>query len=474
MSVLFDAIGRTAARRLGRSQRLASGVLTNGLSYVVTTLVQLALISISISYIGAELYGLWAAVIALMNIAAFADLGLGVGLMTKLGLALPAGETEKARRYISSAYSALTVLAIGATAVLWLVADSVPWSSLLGKAGSVSPSQARTVFLVCLTSFIVKLPFTLIVRVQYACQQAARSNLWQAGATLGALPLVLLAVGTRSSPVVVIAAASAGPVLVCAINNVWFFWRRPDLRPRFILPDRAHARELFGLSLVFLMLTSFVSAADNLDPFIVAHTSGLYAVTTFSVSVKAATLLGVGTSLFLQPLWPANAEALVQGQFDWMRRTVRRVMAISVGVVLVLAAFLALAGNAVLRVWVGDVAGNDRWLLIGFASWFLLKALFTPLTVVQYAAGRIGLQVLGWSLYLALSLPAKWYASAHFGVTWIPYIGSAVFVLTVAPSTFFGYKRTLSEASRAVRERNITPVTPDSETHVAAAEPAAQ
>lgn len=473
MVLHLDAVVRRTARRLGRSQRLASGVATNAVSYAVTAFVQLALIWISLSYIGAELYGLWAAVIALMNMAAFADLGLGVGLMTKLALALSEGQTEKARRYISSAYSTLTAVALGATALLWLTADAIPWSSLLSRAGSVTPSQARTVFLVCLTSFIVKLPLTLIVRVQYACQQAARSNLWQAATSLGAVPLVLLAVGTGSSPIAVITAASGGPVLVSAINNAWFFWRRRELRPRFLLPGRADARELFGLSFVFLILTSLISAADNLDTFIVAHTSGLPAVTTYTVSAKVAALLGLVTSLFVLPLWPANAEALVQGQLDWMRRTARRVMAISVGAVLVMAAFLALAGTAVLRLWVGNVAGNDRWLLIGFAIWFLLKALFTPLTLVQYAAGRIGLQVLGWSLYLALSLPAKWYGCAHFGVTWIPYIGSAIFVLTVAPSTLLGYKRTLSEARRAAEERYSRLVTADPETHVAAAGPAA-
>jgi len=155
-----------------------------------------------------------------------------------------------------------------------------------------------------------------------------------------------------------------------------------------------------------------------------------------------------------------------------MRRTARRVTVISVGAVLVIAAFLALAGNVALRLWVGDVAGNDRWLLIGFAIWYLLQALFTPVTMVQYAAGRIGLQVLGWSLYIALSAAAKWYGSAHFGVTWIPYIGSAIYVLTVAPSTLYGYKRTLSAIGLAVKERHIGVVTADSGANVAAATPA--
>ncbi|WP_433131794.1 hypothetical protein ACQPWW_11275 [Micromonospora sp. CA-240977] len=126
-------------RRPDRGRRLLSGVATALLSRVAGLIVPIVLVPVTLPYFGNDLYGLWMAVAALAGMAAFADLGLGSGLMTKLAPCYAHGDTVQARRFISSAYLTLSVLALALTGLLWSSAGAVPWSALFNVTGQVSP-----------------------------------------------------------------------------------------------------------------------------------------------------------------------------------------------------------------------------------------------------------------------------------------------------------------------------------------------
>jgi O-antigen/teichoic acid export membrane protein len=437
----------------GRPRRLAGGIVTTGLSRGIGVLVPLILIPATLSYLGAELYGLWMTVVALTAMAAFADLGLGNGLMTKLAPCCANRRVGLARSYISSAYAALAALAVTACVLLWTMPGLIPWSRLLHATGTVTASDARTISVVCLTAFVINLPITLVTRVQYAYQQVVQSNLWQAAANLSPLPLVFAAVYARVSPAGVVAAAASGPVLVGIANNIWFFAHQmPDLAPRLKYVNRAAIRELFRLSGLFLALTVVMALANSSEVFVVAHALDLRAVTDYSVSARLLAVLGSVVSILNLPLWPANADALARGHEGWVRRTTRRMTALSVLAILIPSAVLVPAGEVVLRLWIGGAASADPMLLLGFALWFLALGAVSPWLTVQLAAGLVRPQLIGWSMYLVMSIPAKYVGVALFGVVAVPYIGVVTLLLTVFPASVLGYRRALSALAGADRQ----------------------
>jgi hypothetical protein len=73
----------------------------------------------------------------------------------------------------------------------------------------------------------------------------------------------------------------------------------------------------------------------------------------------------------------------------------------------------------------------------------VMLATMSPRFMVQNAAGIVRPQLIGYALYLILSVVAKWYGVKHLGITSIPYIGVAVFMLTTLPATLYGYRRAL-------------------------------
>ena len=69
--------------RRRRSRVLVGGLATSVLSRGVAVLVPLAIVPVSLHYLGASGYGAWAASLAVTSMLLFADLGIGTGLMTR-------------------------------------------------------------------------------------------------------------------------------------------------------------------------------------------------------------------------------------------------------------------------------------------------------------------------------------------------------------------------------------------------------
>ncbi|MFI6256836.1 lipopolysaccharide biosynthesis protein [Micromonospora zamorensis] len=424
-----------------RQRRLLTGIAATIVCRGVGVVTPIVLLPVTLADLGPDLYGLWAAVGALTAMAAFADLGLGNGLMTKLAPCYAAGDAVRARRYISSAYLLLTGITVATLLVLWSVSPLVPWSVIFNVPDEAIGRHAGPIALTCLTVFLINIPLSLVVRVQFAYQQVAQSNLWQASGALLALPLVLTAVHLDLPPAAVVAATVLGPVLTNLLNSWWVYGRRlRQLRPGLRVVDRDATREVLGLGALFLVLTIVMSVASNIDALVIAHVRELSEVTDFAVAARLFAQLGVLISLVNVPLWPANGDALARGELAWVRRTTRRMTLVSALTAVVLGAGLVVAGGPLLAAWVGLHLDGGSWLLVGLAVWWVLLATASPCFMVQNAAGIIRPQLIGWTIYLIVSIPLKWYGALRFGVAAVPIVGAAAYLVTVVPGALYGYR----------------------------------
>ncbi|MFF5214423.1 lipopolysaccharide biosynthesis protein [Micromonospora sp. NPDC000442] len=426
-----------------RGRQLLSWITTATLSRAVSALVPLALIPVTLSHLGTELYGLWTAVIAITAMMAFADLGVGLGLMTRLAPLRVSDDVDTARRYISSAYAVVSAGVLFLCGLLWLLAGVIPWSLVFNVSGPTA-RDGQIVALVCLTAALLNIPLYLVYRVQYAYHQVVASNAWQAAASVAALLAALGAVLADLPPIAVIAAVAVCPPLVNVINTLWTYgWRLPQLAPRLRYVGQRTVRDLLHLGGLFFLTTLVMTLADNADPLIIAHVLGLASVTAYAVPAKLLTQLGPLVMLVNQPLWPMYGEALARGDVSWIRRTVRRMTFVSVLIALLPSTFLVLFGDRLFAAWLPVPVGS-RSLLLGLACWWITMAAISPRFMVQNAAGLLRPQLLGYSLYLPLSVLGKLYGVHRLGISATPYIGVAVYALTVAPAAVYGYRRVLA------------------------------
>jgi O-antigen/teichoic acid export membrane protein len=399
----------------------------------------------ALGQLGATGYGAWATAVSLTSLAAFADLGIGSGLMTRLGAAVDRDRLDGAARdYVSSAYAIVGGLSLTLLAVTLLSAPFVEWGRLLG-ADPRDRDLVQGVVLVTISAFLVNMVASLVVRVQYGVGQQGRSNLWQAAGSLTMLAGVLAAAQASSSTAMFVVVAAFTPVAVAVVNSVTFFAVSPLGRRLAPVPSRvsrAQGLALLRLGSRFLLISVLMTLSIALDPFIVARTADLSDVPDYAIPYRIFTLVGTVAIMATLPLWPLNANAVAAGDVAWIRRTTARVtmactLAVALGTVVVL-----LAGPELIGLWLDDRVVVDPVLWTGLGAWWIAQTLTGAAFMVQNGADVLKPQLIGYSLLL-VALPAKWLVSASIDYALIPWVGVILYGLFMWPACVVGYRRAL-------------------------------
>lgn len=446
-----------------RNQALITGIVSALGGKAVGLVAPLLITPVAFTHLGAERYGLWMAVTSLTGMALFADFGLGNGLLTRLARLHAIGDRQAAAREIASAYAMLGALAVGLLTVLVATARVVPWPTLLNVTDPAVARDTRAVVLFCFGAFLVNIPLGLIQRVQYAHQQVAQSNLWQAGGSLVSVGLVFAAVAADAGPVLVVAAAVLAVPLVNLGNSICYFgWQNRPLRPRPRDVRPAVTRGLLRLGVRFFALSVLTSTALNVDPFLVGRLLGLDVAGSYSVVLRMFSLLALFVTLVNTPLWPANGEALARGDVTWVRRSTRLMTFLSVVAVALPAGGFVLLGNDILQSWVRspELPTTPVAVFVALAIWSVLVASASPMFMVQNSIGLLRPQFIGWAAFLVVSLVLKITLASRLGLAGIAFAGTVSYALTVLPAALFGYRRTLSVvAERGDRNSGVVNAT---------------
>lgn len=446
------------ARRV-RGRALIAGITSSLAGKAVGLVAPLLITPLAFGFLGAERYGMWMAITSLTSMALFADFGLGNGLLTRLALLHGAGDRGAAAREIASAYALLGGLATVLLAMLTATVALVPWPAVLNVTDPEVASDARVVVLLCFGAFLVNIPLALIQRVQYAHQQVAQSNLWQAAGSLISAALVVSSVMAGVRPVLLIAVAVLAVPLMNAANTICYFgWQNPELRPRPRHVRIPTARGLLRLGLRFFVISVLGSVVLNLDGFLVGRVLGLTEAATYAVVLRVFGVLALFITLVGLPLWPANGEALVRGDVTWVQRNTRRMSYLCAGVVALPGAALVLFGNDLFRLWIRstELEHVPTLLLVALATHTVLVGVVSPMFMVQNSIGLLRPQLFGWLACLVVAVPLKIYLAGRIGLSGIAVASAVSYGVTVVPSAVVGYRRSLKTVSSRTGDSDVT------------------
>lgn len=414
-----------------RNRGILTGILGGFLGRSVSLLAPFIVMPAMLQYLGASVFGLWMTAVSLTSMALFVDFGIGNGLLTKLSRAMGSADHAGVRGYVASAYLALTAIALALLAILTLGVIGAQ-SGLPGMMGYVVPEGSLSVFAVCLATFIVGVPASVIQRVMYASQKAWLSNIWQILAAILSVILCLLAIQAELSPWKVIAAYALPPVLIMGVSTIHFFGKHPQWRPHWDDFSRKYAADLLSIGSRFLMLSVITSIALNIDNLVIAQRLGAAAVTEYAVPAKLASLLGlVVTTLFL-PLWAANGEALARQDYAWVKRTTLKMSLFGGLAVLAAGGVLLVLSDTMIHLWMGRAFEGQFPVLVFLSLLSVFMAFTSPFNMVLNSVGSVKPQLMAWVLFLVVSVPLKYFMLEEGKVWLVPLISALTYLLTVA------------------------------------------
>ena len=201
----------------------------------------------------------------------------------------------------------------------------------------------------------------------------------------------------------------------------------------------AVARSLLRVGLLFLVLQLAVAVAFTSNSIIIAAMIGPSAVADYAVVSKLFMIPTLLVGFALGPLWPAYREALSRGDVQWVRRTFRRSIRLSLSVAGLVSAALVVLGLPVIAVWVGTSSVQPSFgLVLAIGIWTTLSAVGTAVAMLLNGAQVMRFQVVTAVLMATANILLSIALTSRIGVAgvvWGSVIAYSVFALV--PVAFY-------------------------------------
>jgi O-antigen/teichoic acid export membrane protein len=418
--------GDHAQEKLHRAtQRIRRAVLTGSivtLARVVQIGTSLVTIPLTLKYLGNERFGLWMSISSVLAMAAFADFGIGNGVLNSVAKAFGSGDGDSIRRTVASGFAVLSSIAAAILILFFSIYPFVAWDRVFRVTSPIARAEAGPAMAVFVVCFALNISMDVVQRVQLGLQQGYRYGMWQLSASAVALLGVLGGIWLHVSlPVLVIAFAGA-PVFATSLNTVHFFgFLRPDLRPSLRLISREVISRIVRLGGLFFVLQLVASLASSADNFIIARMLGAVMVPEYSIPQRLFTTLSMMSGMLVSGLWPAYGEAIASGDLDWVRRTLKRSMwsvfllsSVAAGVMLMLA-------RTLLHLWVGSRINPPFVLLLGLALWMIMDCCGNAFAMFLNGASIMRFQIVVASVFGIGCVLTKLLFIRRFGIDAVPW-----------------------------------------------------
>lgn len=428
--------GRTAEwRSRDRHRRAGIGILAAITARGCAFAVSMATVPLTLPYLGAERFGMWVTINALVLMFGFANLGIGLGLMNAVARSQGDGNIAAERSTISCAVAVSLGIVGVLAAVVAGIFPFVPWASVLNVHDSLAVSEAAPSTAACIALFLVGLPLSLSGSVWNGLQRTYVAYFFVGlGAILGLAGIVLAMVCGLGVPAMVLA-ASGGPVLANLLCGVMLFATRPHLWPSLHLVSRGGVRAVAGLSVAFFLVQVAMAVATASDTIVLARVIGPTAVSEYSVVSRLyAVPLILGTAL-ITTLWPAITEARGAGDDAWIARTARRIIQLDLVFIVPLAAVLVLVGPAIAAVITRGNLTPQGALFPAFAAETVMIVFASTVTVFLNSAGIVWPTAACWGVMAVANIALSvWLCSVvgASGVLWATAITEGIMLVPLS------------------------------------------
>jgi O-antigen/teichoic acid export membrane protein len=406
----------------GRSLRVLTTAATSYLGRLGSVLAVVVTIPIARAALPSDLFGVWMMLSGLVAFFAFADLGVGNGVLNRVTAAHAAGDHAEQRRVMRAGYActgAMGILVL-ATWFGWAGIAIVP-TAMVGPVVLDHRGEVLSALHAFFVLLAINIPASLVHKMQLGLQCGHWVGLTQTAAAVGTLVGVpaVLAFGGGLPELVL---ASLGMQVAANLASTWLWHRRLARKSESIslIQHRRHPELHMAVSLMrtgslFLVLQLAAAFAFQSDSIVIVHQLGQSAYGDFAVVQRvflaASSLILAG----LSGLWPALGEALASGDAAWVRRAMLRsymLVFVAMGATSILLAF---SMPHLVLIWVGMQTPPPGALLSVLAAWTILEAMGNVSGAFLNAAGLLRVQVIFAALMGTAAFLGKWYLVGVLG-----------------------------------------------------------
>lgn len=424
-----------------RHRRVILSAIAGMTARLVSAGTGLISIPLTVHYLGPERYGMWATISSFFIMFAFADFGMGHGMMNVVADFNGRDDRERIRAAVSSGYLVLSMIAAVFSLGFAAAYPFVSWFEIFSVKSEIARLEAGPALAVAALCVALEMPLGVVARVQMGLQQFYAAALWRCLASVLGLVGVLIVIWLEGGLPWLVLAFLGGPVLVSALNSVAFFKAsEPDLAPKLRYVSRSMLARIAGIGILFFGIQIAIAVGGTSDNIIIAQRLGAEAVTQYAVPEKLFGFIGVAINMILFPLWPAYGEAIARGDRAWVGDTLLRSFWAGVVTAAVLSSILVIFGNYLIKLWIGPTVEPPFMLLLGLGLWRVMDSGGNAVSMLLNGANAIRFVSIVGIVTAALAIALKVALIGNFGISGVIW-ATIVANLATLPATFWFVRR---------------------------------
>ncbi|OJV15905.1 MAG: hypothetical protein BGO21_30505 [Dyadobacter sp. 50-39] len=409
--------------------------------------IQLLLVPISINYVSAEYYGLWLTISSMITWLNIMDFGLSNGLRNKLAISKLQRDVGLSKRYISTTYAILFYIAIIGIIAGSIVSYFVNWSSVLDIPSNFPKDSFFALLIIVIISFFLTFLLKPISAVAYSFHYPfVEPMLSCISSAVNLVLLLALRDLDKTGNVIHLALVFClSPIGVNAlISFVLFRTRFREYAPSIRDIDMSEAKPLMSLSVQFFVIQIAATLVLTTTNFIISHYFGNTAVTEYNVVQRYFSVVLILQGMILAPFWNLITEAYTSQQPEWLKKTMKKLLLITLGFSIVVA-IMIITSPFILKFWIGDSVAVTMPLTIAFGFYTIVFIYATLFTTFINGTGKVKLQMTTSVFTCIFYIPfvillVKVFNIGIIGIV----IASTIWTILILPLRYIQYRKLVS------------------------------
>ncbi len=406
---IFGGDHRTALIK----KNIAGSLLIKGWSCIV----QFLIVPLSLQCLTKYEYGIWLTINSiLMGIDAI-DVGLGNGLRNRLAEAMALDNRDMARQQVSTTFFMLVMIMLPLIILFVVSMQFVDCNALMNVSPELVPN-IRGILVASVAIMGSTFIFKFIGNMYMGLQLPAINNLLVVlGQTVSLGVLFVLSLLGHSSLMTVAVAFTASPLLVYLIAYpVSFLGKYSILAPSFRFFDMESLRSLFGLGMKFFVIQVSGLMLFMSSNVIISHVMNPAEVTPYQIAYRYFSILYMLFAIIASPLWSATTDAYTKGDWDWIRRAMRKMnMLLVVSVAFVM--LMIVVAPLFYHLWIGDKVEVELSLNIMMAIYSYMLVVSNSYSYILMGIGKIRMILIVTVSEMIIFVPIEYFACKYVGTT---------------------------------------------------------
>ncbi len=435
ISTLKDKILRYFKRDNELSQKILRNVIMSFGVRGGSIIVGLLLVPLTLNYVGAEEYGIWLTLSSIVSWLSFFDIGLGNGLRNKLSEAHALKRYEQSRRYISTTYASMILIAAFILILFYFINNVIQWKDFL-SIKSLSNDRVQLLFLLIVASFCVQFVVKIINSILTALHYSALSSMITFLGQLGVLIAVFILKNfVAPNLIVLVLVLTAIPILVLLIATLFLFkGKLKYISPKYKYIKISYLKTILNLGGAFFIIQIGALVLFQTDNFIISNVIGPEAVTEFNIAFKLFSLTTMISFIILTPYWSAYSDAWARKDFSWMQKNIIIIRKIWV-YLSVATVILYFCSPFLYELWIGDSIEITNEVSFAMMIYSIVIAFQASHNYVINGIGKIKVQMYLMIGAAIFNIPLAFYLGNIYGIPGVIY--SNVFFMLILGLTFY-------------------------------------